>query len=104
MVAQYIKFKNFNKKHQNKTYFFTIKENTFILKVFWSEDCDCAFLSIYDYNDNPIFEGKALVNNLVIRNYNLPYIFYFINENGETYEPTINNIEKEFMLAYEDGE
>lgn len=102
-MLNYINFKNFNKKHKNNSYFIPIGENTYRFKVYWSDDCNCAFLSIYDYNDKPIIMGRALVNNLIIRNFNLPYTFCFLHNNNETYEPTIDNIEKEYILFFEDG-
>ena len=33
---------------------------------------------------------------------NLPYTFYFRHINGETYEPTLENIASEFVLLYND--
>jgi len=43
-----------------------------------------------------------LVNNLVIRNYKLPYILMFMHQQDKNYEPTIDNI-SEFGLFYNDG-
>ena len=99
-----INFKQLNINNQYIRYFYTISENTYIFTVRWSEYCNCAFLSINDYENNPIISGVALVNGLRIRNNNLPYVFYFVQINGETYEPTIDNIADEFVLVYEDGE
>ena len=99
-----IKFNNLSNDTPYKQYFTNIGENTYIFTVRWSEYCNCAFLSINDYENNPIVSGVALVNGLRIRNNNLPYVFYFVQINGETYEPTIDNIADEFVLVYEDGE
>lgn len=103
MIKQ-INFNNLNNNTPYKQYFINIGEYTYIFTVRWSEYCDCAFLSINDYENNPIISGVALVNGLKIRNNNLPYMFLFTQINGETYEPTIDNIANEFVLVYEDGE
>ena len=84
--------------------FVTIKEETYIFIFQWSNYCNCAFLTITDYNDIPIVRGKALVNGLKIRNNNLPYTFYFLQKNDKTYEPTIDIISSEFILFYDDEE
>ena len=102
MTLKYFQFKNFNNNHQNCMYFITLGENTFILNVKWNKYCDCATLSMYDYNNNPIIKGRALVNKLYIRNNKLPYIFFFSQKDGKTYEPTLNNIAEEFLLFYDD--
>lgn len=103
-MIQTINFNGFNTDNLYKQYFTNIGEDTYIFTVRWSEYCNCAFLSIADYENNPIISGVALVNGLRIRNNNLPYVFYFVQINGETYEPTIDNIADEFVLVYEDGE
>lgn len=99
---KYIQLKNFNQENQNNTYYVTIADNTYIFRTRWSEYCDCGFLSISDYNNNTIVSGKALVNNLVIRNHNLPYTLFFIHLDDESYEPTLDTIADEFAIAYED--
>ena len=106
MTTKYLELKNLNSQNKNIRYFVTFDnvEDTFIFYVYWDKDCDCAFLSIYDYNNNPIITGRALVNRLIIRNNKLPYEFYFLQINNETYEPTIDNIASEFVLAYDDSE
>ena len=103
-MIQTISFNNFNSDNLYTQYFTDIGEDTYIFTVRWSDYCNCAFLSINDYENNPIISGLALVNGLRIRNNNLPYVFYFVQINGETYEPTIDNIADEFVLVYEDGE
>lgn len=102
MTLKYLQFKNFNKRHQNNRYFLTLSENTYMFKVEWNKYCQCAFLSIYDDNNNPIISGRALTNRLYIRHNELPHNFFFFQQNGKTYEPTINNIESEFILSYDD--
>lgn len=102
MAIKYVQLENFDLAHKNFRYFATFDDDTYIFVVKWSDYCECAFLSIYDYNNNPIITGRALVNNLVIRNNKLPHTFFFVNKNGETYEPTLKNIAEEFVLAYED--
>ena len=99
---QYIRFKNFNLENQHNRYFATIGENEYSFVVYWDEYCDCAFLSIYDYYNNPIITGRALTNNLVIRNNKLPSVFYFAHLDGEFYEPTLDIIAKEYGLYYGD--
>lgn len=95
-------FNDFNNKNPYINYFVEIKDETYILAVRWSTYCNCAFLSISDYNNNPIISGLALTNNLIIRNDKLPYRFIFNNIYGETYEPTLDNIATEFALVYDD--
>ncbi len=99
-----ISLKNFNRENQYNQYFIELAEDTYIFVVRWNPYDNCAYLTITDYEDEPIIMGRALVNNLVIRSNKLPYIFMFIQINGENYEPTIDNIEKEFVFIYEDGE
>lgn len=100
MRVNVLQFKNFNKKSPYISTFIDIKDNTYIFTLRWSDYCDCAFLSIMDYDNNPIITGKALVNNLRIRHNKLPYIFVFTHLYGKTYEPTIDNIASEFALTY----
>lgn len=99
---KYIQLKNFNIDNQNNTYYVNIADDTYIFRVRWSEYCDCGFLSISDYNDNKIVSGKALVNNLIIRNHKLPYTMFFVHLDGEKYEPTLDTIANEFAIVYED--
>ena len=102
MTIKYIQFNNFNKKNSHIRYFIPINEVTYIFSVHWDiQYANCGYLSISTFDNIPIINSIALVNGLKIRNNNLPYEFYFIQINGETYEPTIDNIAKEFVLAYE---
>lgn len=95
-------FNNFDNINSYVNYFIELKDKTYIFTVRWSNYCNCAFLSISDYTNNEIISSKALVNGLVIRNNKLPYKFVFTQINGETYEPTLDNISKEFALVYND--
>lgn len=97
-------FDGLNYKHSYKAYFVELKNETYIFTVRWNEYCNCAFLNITDYYDNPIISGMALTNGLRIRHNKLPYVFIFRQINGQSYEPTINNIADEFALIYDDGE
>ena len=103
-MAEYIFFNGLNEENRYIRYFVEIKDETYIFTVRWNNYCNCAFLSISDYNNNPIISGIALVNGLIIKNKNLPYNFVFIQINDETYEPTLENISKEFALVYIDDE
>ena len=102
MSIVYYNLENFNEENIYNPYFIDLKGNTYIFTVRWNIYDETAYLSISDYEDNPIISGKALVNNLQIRNNKLPYVFYFIHLTGETYEPTIDNIASEFAIAYND--
>jgi len=95
-------FKNFNEQNPYNQYFINLKDNTYIFTVRWNDYDEIAYLSISDYEDNPIVSGKALINNLKIRHHILPYVLYFVHLTGETYEPTIDNIADEFAIAYDD--
>lgn len=97
-----INLNNFNEDNQYVRYFIELKDETYVFIVRWNTYCNCAFLSIFDYNNNSIIEGIALVNNLKIRSDKLPYVLEFMHLAGETYEPTIETIEKEFALVYDD--
>ena len=102
MATNVISLDDLNEENKYIKYFVTLKDDTFIFNVSWSDYCECAFLDITDYNDNPIVTGKALVNNLKIRNNKLPYILYFVHLFNENYEPTIDNISSEFAIVYDD--
>lgn len=104
MTIQNIQFKGFNRDNSYNNYLIVIGDNTYSFIIRWLDYCDCAFLNINDEDGEPIISGKALVNNLKIRNNLLPYAFMFVHINNETYEPTIDNIAEEFALIYDDGE
>jgi hypothetical protein len=97
-----LNFNNFNEENRYVRYFIELNEQTYIFIVRWSTYCNCAFLSISDYNNNPIIDGVALVNGLKIRNSKLPYVMFFVHLTGEKYEPTLETISKEFALVYDD--
>lgn len=100
----HISFKNFNSNNQKNTYFVILNNKTYTFLVRWSDYCNCAFLSIKDDNGNSIVTGKALTNGTKIRNQKLPYIMYFLQINGETYEPTLDIIAEEFVLYFDEEE
>ena len=104
MTIHAIQFKGFNRQCPYSRYFVDLKNTTYIFLVRWIDYCNCAVLTIFDYNDNKIITGRALVNGLKIRNNQLPYEFYFMQINQETYEPTLDNISNEFALFYDDEE
>lgn len=104
MTINSITFKSFDKEHKYINFFVDLKDDTYVFTLRWNDYSECAFLSITDYENNPIISGLALVNNLKIRNVNLPYDFYFVQINGETYEPTLDNLASEFAIVYDDGE
>lgn len=98
-----LKLNNFNTENPYVRYFVELKEETYIFVVRWNYYCNCAFLSILDYDNNSIIDGIALVNNLQIRNKQLPYILEFMHLTGETYEPTLEAIAEEFAFVYDDN-
>lgn len=93
-------FKGFNRENNYNKYFIDLNDNTYIFTVRWSFYCKCAFLAIEDFNGNEIISGLSLVNGLKIRHNKLPYILCFLHKDGKTFEPTLNNISKEFVLLY----
>lgn len=104
MSYKIITFDKISKKQNYKQYFIDIDEQTYSFTLRWSPYSNCAFLSISDYNDNPIISGRALTNGLTIRNNLLPYVFRFLQLNGETYEPTLSTLSSEFGLIFNDKE
>lgn len=80
----------------------TLDDNVYNITVKWNEYAKCAFLWLYDADMNPIVSGVALVNNLLIRTDRrlLPQDLRFAQINGETYEPTLDNIGEEFAFFY----
>ena len=99
-MIQTISFNNFNSDNLYTQYFTDIGEDTYIFTVRWSEYCDCAFLSINDYENNPIISGVALVNGLRIRNNNLPYVFLFTQNLMYHFSPCIFNISGETLVLF----
>jgi len=97
-------FKGFNKKNNYNKYFIVLDENTYIFTLRWNNYSKSALMSISDFDDNEIISGISLVNGLKIRNNKLPYVLYFLQKEGNTYEPNLKNIEKEFALFYNDEE
>lgn len=79
-----------------------LDDRLFNITVKWNDYAQCAFLWLYDADMNPIVSGRALVNNLLIRTdrRKLPQDLRFTHINGETYEPTLDNIGEEFAFYY----
>jgi hypothetical protein len=104
MTIKSFNLKNFNSENRYKQYFIELNEETYVFIVRWIGDYFNGFaeLTITDYDDNPIITGRALVNGLKIRTHNLPHIMYFVQQAGETYEPTLDNIADEFIFLYND--
>ena len=84
MAYKTIQFTELKENNPYGFMFIDLYNNTFIFTIRWNSYCNCAFLSISDYDDNPIISNVALVNNLRIRNKNLPYILVFSQINGES--------------------
>ena len=80
----------------------TLDGNLYNLTVKWNDYAQCAFLWLYDADMNPIVLGRALTNGTLIRTDRrlLPQDLRFVNINGESYEPDLNNISKEFAFVY----
>lgn len=84
------------------TFTLDLDDRLFNFTVKWNDYAQCAFLWLYDADMNPIVSGRALVNNLLIRTdrRKLPQDLRFAHINGETYEPTLDNIGEEFAFYY----
>ena len=101
MTIYQLKLEGFDNNTPNLGYLFKIGDNNFTFICRWNSYADCGFLSIEDEDSNKIISSIALVNGLKIRHNKLPYVLYFKHNNNETYEPTIENISKEFSFFYE---
>ena len=101
MVTQAFYLNDFNRYNLKNQYFIQLKDTQYVFKCSWNTYGDCGFLDIEDINRNKIISGIALVNGLTIRHNKIPYILYFRHINNETYEPTIENISKEFAFFYQ---
>ena len=80
----------------------TLDGNLYNFSVKWNDYARCAFLWLYDADMKPIVLGSALTNGTLIRTDRrlLPQDLRFVNINGESYEPDLNNISKEFAFVY----
>lgn len=94
--------KGFNQNNYNITSTVTLDDRLFNFTIKWNNYAQCAFLWLHDADMNPIVLGRALVNNLLIRTDRrlLPQDLRFAHINGETYEPTLDNIGEEFAFFY----
>ncbi len=79
-----------------------LDDRLFNFTVKCNDYAGCAFLWLYDADMNRIVLGRALVYNLLIRTDRrlLPQDLRFAHINGETYEPTLDNIGEEFAFFY----
>lgn len=102
MTQQYIQF-DLDRNNTFVSFLTDLGENKFTFTLRWNDYCDCFFMDIQDLDNNYLLSGRAVVNNLIVRHQDLPYTMLFTHVQGETYEPTIDNI-SEFGLFYEDGE
>ncbi len=100
-MAIIFKLENF-KNNPNISSNVTLDDRLFNFTIKWNDYAQCAFLWLYDAYMNPIVLGRALVNNLLIRTDRrlLPQDLRFAHINGETYEPTLENIGEEFAFFY----
>ena len=96
------KFVGLNRDNPKYIYPVNLNNKNYTFKVFWDVLCDCAFIIIYDGNNELVLGATALVNNLRIKvdQRILPGYFEFKQINGENYEPELNNIAEEFYLRY----
>lgn len=94
--------KGFGRNNYNILSTITLDDRLFNFSIKWNDYAQCAFLWLYDADMNPIILGRALVNNLLIRTDRrlLPQDLRFAHINGETYEPTLDNIGEEFAFFY----
>ena len=101
MTIYSISLKEFDINNQNVGYFVKLNDKNFTFNCRWNSYAECGFLTIEDEYGNKIITGRALVNGLRIRHKDIPYVLYFKHNNDETYEPTLDNISKEFSFVYE---
>ena len=101
MTTNYIQF-NANRESDYISSLVSLGDEMFTFVLRWNEYCNCFFMDIIDLDGNYIISGIALVNNLFIRHYKLPYVLFFTHQQGKNYEPTIDNM-NEFGLYYDDG-
>lgn len=101
MRTQVFYLNEFNRYNLKTQYFIQLKDTQYVFKCTWNDYADCGFLNIEDINSNKIISGIALVNGLTIRHNDIPYVLYFRHINDKTYEPTIDNISKEFAFFYQ---
>lgn len=97
-----IQFKNFNRQNSYNQYFVDLSDKNFVFTLRWNNYCQCAYLSISDFDDNLIIGDTALTNGTVIRSQEIPYALIFLPFNDKKYEPNIDNLTSEFALFYED--
>ena len=98
-MLQYIPF-NLSRNNDYIRSLVDLGDDKFTFIIRWNEYCDCFFMDIQDLDGNYLLSGRALVNGLIVRHHDLPFGMVFLQLQGKTYEPTIDNI-NEFGLVYE---
>ena len=100
-MMKIFKLENFE-NNPNTSFTLDLDDRLFNFTIKWNDYAQCAFLWLYDADMTPIVLGRALVNNLLIRTDRrlLPQDLRFAHINGETYEPTLDNIGEEFAFFY----
>lgn len=102
MALEYLQF-NLDRQNTYISNLVDLANNKFTFTLRWNDYCNCFFMDIQDIDANYLLSGLAVTNNLIFRHQKIPYPLMFIHINGETYEPTIDNI-KEFGLMYDNEE
>lgn len=92
----------FNKNNPFISSPMTLAGKLFNLEVRWDFTFDFGYITIKDEKNKLVLGATALVNNLQIHldQRILPGYLKFVQINGESYEPDINNIEKEFIFYH----
>ena len=72
MSYQVIRFK-LNRNNDYISSLVDLADNKFTFTIRWNEYCDCFFMDIQDLDGNYLLAGRALVNGLLIRHYDLPF-------------------------------
>ena len=77
-------------------------DKTFNFEVRWDFTYNFGYIVIRDENNNVVLGATALVNNLKINldDRIMPGYLRFVHKDGQTYEPDIDSIEKEFLFYY----
>lgn len=101
MTGRYIQF-NLNRENTYIRSLVNLGDEKFTFTIRWDEEYDYFLLDIQNLDAEYIVCGVALVNNLIIRKKELPYVLLYTHLNGELYEPTIDCI-NEFGFTYDDG-
>ena len=99
MEYRTIILKDINYKTPNRYYYITLKDKIYRFDVRWNKYGKYAILSIYNSENQAIITGRAMTNGLKIRNNKLPYVMYFLQKDGKTYEPDLDCFSSDFVLV-----